>query len=62
MKDSGPLKYFLGVEVLRSTERIFINHKKYYTLALLAEIGMMECKPTDTPITVNHGLQIMEGA
>ena len=55
IKDLGALKYFLGVEVLRSKERIFINKKKY-TLDLLAESGMMECKPTNTPIAVNHGL------
>ena len=60
MKDLGALKYFLGVEVLRSKEGIFINQKKY-TLDLLAESGMMECKPADTPIAVNHGLQITEG-
>ena len=61
MKDLGALKYFLGVEVLRSKEGIFINQKKY-TLDLLSESGMMECKPTDTPIAINHGLQITEGA
>ena len=61
MKDLGALKYFLGVEVLRSRKGIFINQRKYI-LDLLAEIGMVDCKPAETPIIVNHGLQIKEGA
>lgn len=59
MKDLGRLKYFLGIEVLRSTQGIFICQKKYI-LDLLTETGMLECKPADTPIVVNHGLKILE--
>ena len=29
MKDLGNLKYFLGIEVLRSKRGIFMNQKKY---------------------------------
>ena len=29
---------------------------------LLAEIGMVDCKPTDTPMQVNYGLKFEEGA
>ncbi|KAJ9556676.1 hypothetical protein OSB04_011290, partial [Centaurea solstitialis] len=61
MKDLGGLKYFLGIEVLRSRERIFISQKKYI-LDLLVETGMVDCKPVDTPIIVNHNLKINEGA
>ncbi|CAA0818855.1 cysteine-rich RLK (RECEPTOR-like protein kinase) 8 [Striga hermonthica] len=61
MKDLGRLKYFLGIEVLRSKVGIFMSQKKY-TLDLLAETGMMDCKPALTPIELNHGLQITEGA
>ena len=61
MKDLGLLKYFLGIEVLRSKKGIFINQKKY-VLDLLAEVGMIDCKPVDTPMVQNHGLQIKEGA
>ena len=61
MKDLGLLKYFLGIEVLRSKRGIFINQRKYI-LDLLAEIGMIDCKPADTPMMQNHGLQIVEGA
>ncbi|XP_076926353.1 uncharacterized protein LOC143589490 [Bidens hawaiensis] len=56
MKDLGRLKYFLGIEVLRSKKGIFIRQKKY-VLELLAETGMIDCKPTDTPMMANLKLQ-----
>ena len=59
MKDLGELKYFLGIEVLRSKEGIFISQQKY-VLDLLAQTGLLDCKPVDTPIVVNHGLRIDE--
>ncbi|RVX09250.1 Retrovirus-related Pol polyprotein from transposon RE1 [Vitis vinifera] len=49
MKDLDPLKYFLGIEVSRSSERIFLSQRKY-ALDLLQEIGMSGCQPVDTPI------------
>ena len=55
MKDLGNLKYFLGIEVLRSQKGIFISQWKYI-LNLLAETVMLDCKPTETPIVANHGL------
>lgn len=61
IKDLGNLKYFLGIEVLRSRKGIFINQRKYI-LDLLAETGMIDCKPAETPMVTNHGLQIVEGA
>ncbi|XP_035838140.1 uncharacterized mitochondrial protein AtMg00810-like [Helianthus annuus] len=61
MKDLGRLKYFLGIEVLRSKQGIFICQKKYI-LDLLAETGMIECRPADTPMVVNHGLHMEDGA
>ncbi|KAM0012264.1 putative RNA-directed DNA polymerase [Helianthus debilis subsp. tardiflorus] len=61
MKDLGRLKYFLGIEVLRSKRGIFICQKKYI-LDMLAETGMIDCKPADTPMMVNHKLQMEEGA
>ena len=61
MKDVGNLKYFLGIEVLRSKKGIFINQKKYI-LDLLAETGMLDCRPAKTSIIANHGLQTMQSA
>ena len=49
MKDLGGLKYFLRIEVARSKQGIFLSQRKYI-LDLLAEVGMLDCKPTDTPI------------
>lgn len=52
MKDLGPLKYFLGIEVLRSKQGIFLSQRKF-TVDLLNEVGMLDCKPSDTPAVEN---------
>lgn len=49
IKDLGELKYFLGIEVCRLDEGLFISQRKY-TLDLLQETDMMECKPATTPL------------
>ncbi|KAK8951274.1 hypothetical protein KSP39_PZI003194 [Platanthera zijinensis] len=55
MKNLGGLKYFLGIEVARSRKGIFLSQRKY-VLDLLTEVGLLECKPVDTPIVQNHRL------
>jgi hypothetical protein len=55
MKNLGGLKYFLGIEVARSRQGIFLSQRKY-VLDLLSEVGLLECKPADTPIVPNHKL------
>ncbi|GKD99578.1 putative ribonuclease H-like domain-containing protein [Tanacetum coccineum] len=55
MKELGNLRYFLGIKVMRSQQGIFICQKKYI-LDLLAETGMIDCKPTDTPMITNQKL------
>ena len=57
MKNLGGLKYFLGIEVARSNQGIFLSQRKYI-LDLLSEVGLLECKPVDTPIVQNHKLGI----
>ncbi|RVX07465.1 Retrovirus-related Pol polyprotein from transposon RE1 [Vitis vinifera] len=49
MKDLGSLKYFLEIEVSRSSEGIFLSQRKY-ALDLLQETGMSGCQPVNTPI------------
>ncbi|CAL8152650.1 unnamed protein product [Prunus armeniaca] len=55
MKDLGGLKYVLGIEVARSQQGIFLSQRKY-VLDLLTDIGLLACKPTNTPIVHNHHL------
>jgi len=55
MKNLGGLKYFLGIEVARSKQGICLSQRKYI-LDLLSEVGLLECKPADTPIVQNHKL------
>ncbi|XP_021991784.1 uncharacterized mitochondrial protein AtMg00810-like [Helianthus annuus] len=57
MKDLGNIKYFLGIEVLRSKRGIFVYQKKY-VLDLLAETGLINCKPADTPMVANHNIHM----
>ncbi|XP_038890649.1 uncharacterized mitochondrial protein AtMg00810-like [Benincasa hispida] len=59
IKDLGTLRYFLGMEVARSVEGILVSQRKY-TLDLLKETGMTECKPADTPVKSN--LNLIESA
>jgi hypothetical protein len=57
MKSLGHLKYFLGIEVSRSKEGIFLSQRKY-ALDLLKETGMTACSPVSTPIEENLKLSI----
>ncbi|KAJ4754029.1 Retroelement pol polyprotein-like [Rhynchospora pubera] len=55
MKDLGTLKYFLGIEIARGTDGVFLSQRKY-ALDLLAECGLLAAKPSCTPIEQNHRL------
>jgi transposase InsO family protein len=57
MKNLGGLKYFLGIEVSRTQTGIFLSQRKY-VLDLLAETGMLNCKPVSTPMEQNLKLEI----
>ena len=56
MKNLGGLKYFLGIEVARLKEGIYLSQRKY-VLDLLTEVGMLDCKPADTPMVQNCKLR-----
>ena len=51
-KDLGKLKYFLGIEVAQSNFGVVISQRKY-TLDILADTGMFDCKPVDTHMDPN---------
>ena len=54
------MKYFLGIEVLRSRIGICLSQRKY-ALDLLRLIGTLVPKPVDTPIEVGHKLSLEDG-
>ena len=49
-KDLGMLKYFLGVEVMRSKREILLSQRKY-VLDFLFEIRKLGAKPRNTLMT-----------
>ena len=48
-KDLGMLKYFLGVEVMRSKRGILLSQRRY-VLDLLSETGKLATKPCQSPM------------
>lgn len=49
-------RYFLGIEVARSTKGIVLTQQKYI-IYLLEETGMLGCKPVSDPIEMNYKLK-----
>ena len=61
IKDLGPIKYFLGLEVSRSLDGLVLNQRKYF-LDLISETRMLGCKPAPTPSDPSIKLHADEGA
>jgi hypothetical protein len=57
MKNLGLMHYFLGLEVCRSLERIFLNQGKY-AVEILKRFDMLECKSMNTPMEVKLKLLV----
>lgn len=55
MKDLGKAKYFLGIEIARGPQGMFLTQRKY-VLDIVAEAGLLGCKPVATPMEQNHKL------
>lgn len=60
MKDLGLLKYFLGVEVVKSPAGIFLYQIKY-SLDIISEFGLLIAKPMGTPVEQHHNLSLAKG-
>lgn len=60
VKDLGRLKYFLGIEVARSSKGIALSQRKY-TLELRSDMGMLGCRAASTPIDQNHKVTAQSG-
>jgi len=54
------LKYFLGIEIARGPEGMFLCQRKY-TLEIIDECGLLGAKSVDFPIEDNHKLTLATG-
>ncbi|WMV49467.1 hypothetical protein MTR67_042852 [Solanum verrucosum] len=60
MKDLGALKYFLGIEVARNSEGIFLCQCKY-ALDIISKVGLLGAKHANVHMQSNHKLELVEG-
>lgn len=56
----GDLHYFLGIEVQRDEQSLLLTQDKY-AQEILTRAGMMQCKPSSTPMSVSEKLSRYEG-
>ena len=52
MKDLGMMHYFIGLEVWKYLDEIFLNQGKY-TVEILNRFGMLDYKAMTTHMTTN---------
>ena len=60
IKDLGPLKYFLGIEVARGPWGLILSQRKY-ALEIIDESGLLGARPMDSPMETNLQLALAHG-
>ena len=60
LKDLGPLSYFLGLQILRTSKGLFVTQTKY-AQDLLLRVHMHTSKPARTPCAPNTRLSPTDG-
>ena len=58
MTDLGVMKYFLGMELLQSSDGVFICQQKYIS-DIINRFEMQDYKPVSTPISI--GVKLGKG-
>ena len=61
LKDLGPLHYFLGLQITRTSKGLFLSQSKY-AQDLLLKVNMLSSKPVRTPCAPNSRLIPTEGS
>ena len=61
IQDLRLLKYFLGIEVLRNSQRLFFLCQRKYALGSVDECGLLGSKSVDFPKETNHKLALAIG-
>ncbi|CAM8880521.1 unnamed protein product [Rhodiola kirilowii] len=60
IKDPCNVKYFLGLEVARSVDGIFINQRKY-VIDILEDYNFNNTIPIQTPMELKHNIRLSSG-
>jgi len=57
IKHLGPSKYFLGIDVARGPQGLFLCQRKY-ALEIIKECGLLGAKLAEFPMETNHKLAL----
>ena len=60
VKILGPLKFFLGIEVINTPTEVLLSQQQYIT-DILSHTKMLEAKPVSTPMAYSTNLSAYEG-
>lgn len=60
IKDPSDLHYFLGVQVIRTSDTLFMSQHKY-VVDLIQNFNMHTAKPARTPIASRTSLSLLDG-